>query len=465
MMVSDNWPSGNTMLPDLLRTTPEVRPVLDQYGLRGCGGRFGPAETIEFFSRAHDVQLSQLLDEIREAIQLRADTQPHSPAIADCTADTIYRPFFKAGIAVVLTLGGACGALLLLRIAWLGDFSALSIHEVNAHGHAQIFGWVGLFVMGFAYQAFPRFKHMSLSNPKLAYASFWMMLVGLVTRSIAQGLMNWAPWLGAVGILASVVEILAIGMMLFVILSTLRHSSRRLEAYDYYIMAALGWFFVQAVGGTAYFAATLLAADRHALLALVATWQAPLREIQIHGFATLMILGVSQRLFHFFYGLPRPNARKSFAVLSVFNAALVGMVLGFVLMRTSGHAWAGLWYLSILVLTTAVAYLVSDWKLFSPPEETDRSLKFLRTAYVWLFVSLLMLVLLPVHQLLILPWLAPQSSAATIGFSHAYYGAIRHAITVGFISFMIVGVAAKVVPTYYESGVSTDPELLGLSDS
>jgi uncharacterized protein involved in response to NO len=34
-----------------------------------------------------------------------------------------------------------------------------------------------------------------------------------------------------------------------------------------------------------------------------------------------------------------------------------------------------------------------------------------------------------------------------IPFSHAYYGAIRHAFTVGFISLMIMGFAAKVVPT------------------
>ncbi|MFN8008396.1 MAG: DUF1858 domain-containing protein [Terriglobia bacterium] len=32
------------------------------------------------------------------------------------------------------------------------------------------------------------------------------------------------------------------------------------------------------------------------------------------------------------------------------------------------------------------------------------------------------------------------------GFSHAYYGATRHAITVGFISLIIMGVAGKVVP-------------------
>ncbi len=34
-----------------------------------------------------------------------------------------------------------------------------------------------------------------------------------------------------------------------------------------------------------------------------------------------------------------------------------------------------------------------------------------------------------------------------VGFSHAYFGATRHAITVGFISLMIMGMAAKVVPT------------------
>jgi hypothetical protein len=56
-------------------------------------------------------------------------------------------------------------------------------------------------------------------------------------------------------------------------------------------------------------------------------------------------------------------------------------------------------------------------------------------------------VLLPVYQYVLLPRLAPDSGAVHTGFSHAYYGAIRHAITVGFVSLMIVGVAAKVVPT------------------
>ena len=121
--------------------------------------------------------------------------------------------------------------------------------------------------------------------------------------------------------------------------------------------------------------------------------------------------------------------------------------VGLVAMRTISHYWALLWYASALLMTGSVTRLVLSWRLFSRPLESDRSLKFLRAAYLWLFVSLTMLVLLPAYQYGLLPWLAPETAAAQIGFSHAYYGAIRHAITVGFVSLMIVGMAAKVVPT------------------
>ena len=190
-----------------------------------------------------------------------------------------------------------------------------------------------------------------------------------------------------------------------------------------------------------------MSATGDGLIALAALWQAPLRDAQIHGFALLMILGVSQRLFHHFYALPLPNQRLSLALLPVLNLAVAGEMAGLILMRVAGHAWAALWYGSVLVLTVSVVALVRNWHIYSSAEDSDRSLKFLRTAYAWLFISLAMLVFLPVYQGGLLPWLAAESDAVQIGFSHAYYGATRHAITVGFVSLMIVGVAAKVVPT------------------
>jgi hypothetical protein len=99
------------------------------------------------------------------------------------------------------------------------------------------------------------------------------------------------------------------------------------------------------------------------------------------------------------------------------------------------------------LLAAAVVALLWNWRIFTRPGEPDRSLKFIRAGYVWLLISLGMLVLLPAYQFVLLPRLAPSGAATTAGFSHAYYGAIRHAITVGFISLMIVGVASRVVPT------------------
>jgi hypothetical protein len=420
--------------------------VLDRYGLRGCGGPEGPHETLGFFARAHDVPTERLLGELRSELDRPARKEATVPA-EGFLADTIYRPFFSAGIVVVLTLGAAWGAYLLLRIGWRGDFTAAGLHEVNAHGHAQIFGWVGLFVMGFAYQAFPRFKHSTLASPLLAYASLWLMLLGLVARSICQPLAGAYPGLWWPAVAGSLLEVVAVVLCVGVLVRTWQRSGKPLAFYDGYILSALVWFVVQAVYESVYLTATLSAGSRDDLLGLVKTWQGPLREIQIHGFALLMILGVSQRLFHHFYGLPAPNAWRSAIALVALNAAVAGEAAGLILRSVAGRGWAALWYASVMLLAGAVLWLLRDWRIFSTPRETDTSLKFLRAAYVWLGVSLAMQALLPVYQSLVLPLFAAGGDAAAAGFSHAYYGAVRHAVTVGFVSLMIVGVAAKVVPT------------------
>jgi hypothetical protein len=441
------------LIPDLLRDSPQARPILDRYGLRGCGGPLGPKETLAFFAKAHDVPIQRLLAEIRAGLEKSAVSEDSTPR----SIDTIYRPFFKAGIAVALTLGAAWGAYLLLRIGLTGEgFAAVGIHEVNAHGHAQIFGWVGLFVMGFAYQAFPRFKHTDLAFPRLAFASWWLMLAGILSRSVFEPLIDSLAWAWLPAVAGSGLEILAVVLFVCVIGATWRQSGKSLAVYDYYIASALFWFTAQAVYEALYLVALAWAPGREEMLALVSTWQGPLREMQIHGFALLMILGVSQRLLPHMYDLPAARPRVAGRALIVLNLAVLGEVLGLVLMRLVGHGFAGMWYLAVLFLAGGVVYLVKDWKLFAAGKPAERSLKFLRAAYAWLFLSLAMLVLVPAYQHVVLPVFTSESAAAQLGFSHAYYGAIRHAITVGFISLMIVGVAAKVVPTL--SGI--DPAAL-----
>ncbi len=355
-----------------------------------------------------------------------------------------YRLFLRGAIATVLTLGAAWGALLLLRIAASGSFVSISLQEVNAHGHAQIFGWIGLFVMGYAYYGLAALKQVRLAAPRLALASFWLMAGGLVARSLFQPLVDFSPWCLLPALAGSLAEITAVALCCAIVAATLRRAPRGLEAADGFVLAALAWFLIQAVYDAGYFAATALASDRGTLLRLVADWQAPLREMQIHGLAMLMILGISQQLLPRWYGMRQTRPNQSHLALALINLGLAGVIAGSILMRQAGHAWAGAWYLAAVVMAAAVIALVLSWGIWRPAPRPDRGLKYVRAAYLWLLVSLAMLAALPVYQFALLPWLAPESAAARIGFSHAYYGAIRHAITVGFVSQMIVAVAARI---------------------
>ncbi|OWY72773.1 hypothetical protein B7486_00050 [cyanobacterium TDX16] len=440
------------MLPDVLRRHPGVRVVFDKYGLRGCGGPNGPAESVAYFARAHGVPEVELIDELNDAAA-HPSTTPQAPApdlLAEL-ANTIYRRFFKAGMVVVLTAGAVWGAVLLLRIGWNQAFTSISIHDINAHGHAQISGWVGLFVMGFAYQAFPRIKHTNLWRPDLANMSFYLMVFGVFARAIGEPLFA-RPMFRELAVAASFAEIAAIGIFVTVLLQTFRLSGKPYERHDAFVVASLGFFFIQAVYDLGLLYATTSAIDRTELLRIISTYQAPLRDLQIHGFAMLMILGVGIRMFPALFGMASPGRKLVTRSLVLLVTAIIAEAGIFIVMRRTGdYRWAVPLYAAMTILAGTSIVLTLRWGLLARPTERDRSTKFVRCAVAWLHTSMIMLVLAPLYLRVILPAAGALSvsgqASLEIGFSHAYYGAVRHAITVGFISLMIMGMAAKVVPT------------------
>ena len=351
-------------------------------------------------------------------------------------ADRIHSRFFLAGIASALTVGVGWGAWLLLQIAANESFTAPSVFAINAHGQAQIYGWVGLFILGFAYQAFPRFKQTRLALPGLAGLSFFLMLAGIVVRSVAEPRHGAGPW-ADIAMAAGGLQLAAVLAFVTVIGATYRRAAGPLETNDRYILAASAWFVAATAFDLFHLHGTLAAAGREALLAQVATYQFALRDLQIHGLAMMMIFGVSLRYFPAIFGTPRPGLVLARRLWLPLNLAVAGEAVGFVMfMRTKSAPWAALIGVATVVLTAAAIAFALNLRLFRPVPGADRSLKFLRASHVWLVVSLLMLVAAPLYF-----------RAAGVPFSHAWYGAMRHAVTVGFISLSIMGVAAKVVPT------------------
>jgi hypothetical protein len=440
MSAQSRFPATNnitlqTFLPELMRTHPQTREVFNQYGLRGCGGAAGPVETIQTFARIHGVAEEELLEELSVAA-----AQPETSDISQrerSVADTIYRRYFTAGIVVILTFGATWGAWLLWRIGASGRFTGVSIHEVNAHGHAQIFGWVGLFIMGFAYQALPRFWHVELAAPGWSAGVFISMVAGLILRTIGMALAGQSDIALSLAMIGAMVELAAIVVFVIQIVVTWRGSHNTMEPYVGFIVMALAWLVAMAVFDAWHTYTTMTAANREQLLWYISAYQAPLRDIQIHGLALFMILGVSSRMLPAIYGVPSATPRRLWIALGMLTVAVAGECAIFVAFRWTGnHLFAAMLMIPWIMLAVGVALVALPWKLWRRIENSDRSAKFIRTAYCWLAISLAMLLLLPVYQ-----------AVSGIPFSHAYYGAIRHAITVGFISLMIMGFASKVAPT------------------
>jgi hypothetical protein len=114
-------------------------------------------------------------------------------------------------------------------------------------------------------------------------------------------------------------------------------------------------------------------------------------------------------------------------------------------MATGNHWLLTLQWLATTVVLIIAVSLPGQYRLFGtvPESERDRGLKFIRAAHVWFIVAAIMLVAVPLYNFGIYMTVA----GGKFPFSHAFFGAYRHALTVGFIMMMIVGVSSKVVPT------------------
>ena len=82
-------------------------------------------------------------------------------------------PFFAAALVIALTFGAALGALVLAsrHLPWPGLSTAALEAARLVHGHAQVFGFATLFVMGVAY-AWLRIKSNSTTSPFLAHSAY-----------------------------------------------------------------------------------------------------------------------------------------------------------------------------------------------------------------------------------------------------------------------------------------------------
>ncbi|MCC7510150.1 MAG: DUF542 domain-containing protein [Planctomycetes bacterium] len=434
-------------LPDILKSHPQVRVVLDRYGLKGCGGKHGPAESVEFFARSHGVEQGRLLAELEEAA--RGPAPAAAPARANF-ADAAYRPFFIAGMAVFVLIGVVTGTTMLAWMSGDQSFFAPGIHRMNAHANAMVYGFAGMFVMGFGYQALPRFRHTQLWRPRLALTSFVLLLGGVVLRFSGeffgqQGIYQPAlvPAGFAAGIAGNVLELAAFSLFALIMWKTLRVDGR-LRVYERYVIASAAWFIVSVAFCLVLFILTHRASDFGVLVATVAMLQESLRTVQMFGAIGLVVLGVMLRFLPTVFAFRDPGEKLFARMFWVINGGILLAALAFPFsMAAKRDVTAGdmltisrsAYALGMLLVVGGYLTLVASFASWRKARVQDRSVKFIRAAHAWLVISLLMIVFEPIYI-----------GVVQGTFGHGYHAGMRHAYTIGFMTMMVVAVSIKVVP-------------------
>lgn len=357
---------------------------------------------------------------------------------------SVFRPFFLAGIVTVLTVGCLLGALALLGISRQSSYTAGTwTPYVLAHANSQLFGWVGFFVMGFTLQqhgATSRSRRIFLT---LAHWCLYLMASGIALRFLAEPLAQADPnrwaWLG---IASSVLQILAVGL-LGVNITAYRDRSR----------ASSGWPLLFVVTALTFWAAVTLVdpfvfasshrGDKDAAIAFVAAWATPIREAQFLGFVATMVFGVAASKFPGCLGFQPAVRLWGIAGYAAWVTGLVLRLVGWATYYRSGLEPASdtVFRLGSVLLWLGAVFVVLSLRIFEPVLRPNLSQKFLKAGFVWLLVAMTMASLERLHL-----------SAVGLPFSHAFTGAVRHAVTVGFLSQMIMGVGYHVASRMSSAG-------------
>jgi uncharacterized protein involved in response to NO len=420
---------------DVLRKHPATLPVFERHGLMGCGGAAGPAEPLGWFARVHHVDPETLLSELKAAAASGEAPQRAEAPPRDADHENFYRRFLKAAFLFTFTGGATLGAWALIDMAMRGELGGLGRGIVQVHGHYQLFGWVALFIVGIAYHILPRLTGIPLPSYRAASLSFVLLVTGTILRT-AQAM---DPSTARSALLAggALTELAGCGLFGWLVARVLRAQPGRLQPYQHYLLLGTAWLGVSAALnlGHALYLATRSSAEVPPHLNL------PYLTIFLAGFVTSWILGVSLRTLPVFMGLKA--SMKLAAALPIPLAGSVALLTVGEGLYLSNGSTAGRLLFGAGGLGLAAAFLlyVRALGILGPAGEAEPGLdrryeKFVRLGYAWLGISALMLAAFSVLAL----W--------GRGMDHALVGAYRHALTVGFITTIMVGMAARIVPVF-----------------
>src|SRR5262249_7297119 len=90
--------------------------------------------------------------------------------------------FIGTGLAFMLIPGTFLGVWNLVQISGRESVSLVSPAWLQAHGHAQIFGWIGSFILGIGFYSLPASRQHTSSGHRQAWVAWGLWTTGVAMR-------------------------------------------------------------------------------------------------------------------------------------------------------------------------------------------------------------------------------------------------------------------------------------------
>ncbi|MBZ5506734.1 MAG: NnrS family protein [Acidobacteriia bacterium] len=349
------------------------------------------------------------------------------------SAQRLMMVYAITGLFFMLLPGTFLGVWNLISIS--GRHGTIAASWIQAHGHAQIFGWIGTFILGIGFYSIPKMTTRAVQPAVLAWTAWLLWTSGVLLR--------WAAgfyhlyWRVSFPLSAS----LELCAFLIFLGSVRSHravdSNKPKERKPVWMIAVLV--------GTAGFGMALLMNLMTALYVSVrnigpefpASSEGRFLTLVAYAFIVPTVWGFSARWLPVFLGLKAVNER-------VLRYALLLSITGVVL------AEAGLSHVAAWVIALAAVAAVSAFHLVGPPERTAKITgvhplfpAFVRIAYFWLLLAASLGI-----------------CAAYLDRANGWVGASRHALTVGFVATMVFAIGQRVLPAFAGMRVLYSPKLM-----
>jgi uncharacterized protein involved in response to NO len=327
--------------------------------------------------------------------------------------------FISTGLVFMLLPGTFLGVWNLLQISGRESVASISPAWLQAHGHAQVFGWIGSFIFGIGFYSVPKLRGAARPAFGAAWASWAMWTTGVTLRWAANVYLWQWRWLLPI---SAVLEMAAFLIFFSTVSQHRPESGKALEPWIWVVVsAAVGLMLVLAANAWASFYLAfygMTPALPHGLdqrYLVLTAW----------GFLVPFVWGFSAKWMSVFLGLKPVRPKLLLAAIAVNVAGIVLTLAGWGTEATVFFVVSG-------------ALAIAALRMFEPAihEPKTRGIHasfpfFVRMAYGWLLIAALLGV-----------------GAARWDTFGGIWGASRHALTVGFIAVMVFCVGQRILPAF-----------------